>query len=136
MDERQITLRKVQRPARNSLEGELDWFCQAFGISEEKDELGGEILKEILRHESRGGGMRSISISRKMRVTRGGAIYHLNKLMATGLIVRRGRDYELRGGNLSESVDEVEQDMQRVFRLIRKMASEIDRELGMENEFE
>ncbi|MEK6954708.1 MAG: hypothetical protein AABX01_06870 [Candidatus Micrarchaeota archaeon] len=136
MEPQQITIRRVVRPQKRNLEGELEWFCQSLGISQDSDELGAEILKEILRAESKGGIIRSISISKKMRVTRGGAVYHLNKLMASGLIVRRGRDYELRGQNLSDTVEEMEQDMRRFFRQIRRMADEIDSELGMKNEFE
>ena len=116
-----------RRSDRNNFMMRLKWLS---------DELGAEILKEILRAESKGGIIRSISISKKMRVTRGGAVYHLNKLMASGLIVRRGRDYELRGQNLSDTVEEMEQDMRRFFRQIRRMADEIDSELGMKNEFE
>lgn len=136
MEPQQITIRRVNRPARRSLDGELEWFCRSLGISGGSDELGAEIIKEILRKESKGGGIKSIAISKKMRVTRGGAVYHLNKLMASGLIVRRGREYELRGQNLSDTVEEMEQDMRRMFRHLRRMATEIDGELGMKNEFE
>ncbi|MFH1750610.1 MAG: hypothetical protein ABH863_02940 [Candidatus Micrarchaeota archaeon] len=136
MNSQQVIIKRIDRPPRRNLEQELDWFCRVFGISEQRDELGAAILREILRHESKGSGTRSISISRKMRVTRGGAVYHLNKLMATGLIVRKGRDYVLRGENLSDSVEEVEEDVRRVFKSIRRMALEIDRELGMSGNFE
>jgi hypothetical protein len=137
MDAQQITVRRIGKPDRKGFEGELDWFCRALGMSEQKDDLGAGILKEILRRERKGGGgIRSISISRKMRVTRGGAVYHLNKLMQTGLIVRRGREYGLRGQNLSDTVEEIEQDMARTFRLIRRMAVEIDGELGIRGEYE
>jgi predicted transcriptional regulator len=131
---RQIILRKVDRPAKHGFENELGSFCEAFGIiGESEKNISKDILEEILRKESRNGqGIKSIVISRKMKVTRGGAIYNLNKLMESGLIVRNGRDYELRGQNLADTVGEMEEDMLRMFKQMRRMAQEIDRELGMD----
>lgn len=130
----QIILRKVDRPAKHNFDSELEMFCEAFGISGENEKnISKDILEEILRKESRNGeGIRSIVISKKMRVTRGGAIYNLNKLMESGLIIRNGRDYELRGQNLHDTVEEMEEDMLRMFRQMRRMAQEIDKELGID----
>ncbi len=133
MGVRQITLKRVERPSKKGFERELERFCEAFGISPENDSLSRDILREILKKESSGReGIRSIIISRKMHVTRGGAIYHLNRLMDTGLIVRRGRQYELRGQNLRDTVEEMEEDMRRLFKNMRRMAAEIDEELGID----
>ncbi|MFH0971087.1 MAG: hypothetical protein V1835_00820 [Candidatus Micrarchaeota archaeon] len=134
MDTRQITLKRIERPAKRNLQGELDAFCRALAIPTDDQSVARDIFKEILQKEGRGkeGGVRSIIISKKMQLTRGGTVYHLNKLMESGLIVRRGREYELRGQNLEETIDEMEDDMRRMFKMVKRMAAEIDEELGIE----
>ncbi|MEK6843587.1 MAG: hypothetical protein AABY04_03800 [Candidatus Micrarchaeota archaeon] len=134
MDAKQITIKRLERPSIKNLQGELDAFCNSIGIPTDDQSVAKDIFKEILEKESKrkAGGIRSITISRKIHVTRGGAVYHLNKLMETGLIIRKGREYELRGQNLEETVEEMENDMLRMFRMIKKMAAEIDDEMGFE----
>ncbi len=133
MDAQQITIRRIERPAKKGLDGDLEVFCRALGMPTDEQSVARDIFREILQKEGKGkqGGIRSIIISRKMRVTRGGAVYHLNKLMESGLIVRRGRAYELRAQSLRETVDEMEDDMRRMFKMVKRMAAEIDGELGI-----
>jgi predicted transcriptional regulator len=135
MDTQQITLKRLERPQKRNLEQELDAFCKALAIPTDDQSVAKDIFLEILQKEGKGkegGGMRSIIISKKMRLTRGGTVYHLNKLMESGLIVRRGREYELRAQSLEETVDEMEDDMRRMFKMVKRMAAEIDEELGIE----
>ncbi|MFH1443480.1 MAG: hypothetical protein ABIG96_05585 [Candidatus Micrarchaeota archaeon] len=134
MDAQQITVRRMERPAKKALEQELEAFCNSLGMATDENSVAKNIFREILQKEQKGkeGGVRSIVISRKMQLTRGGTVYHLNKLMESGLIVRRGREYELRGQSLQDTVDEMEDDMRRMFKMIKRMAVEIDEEMGIE----
>ncbi|MBU1197258.1 hypothetical protein KJ765_01970 [Candidatus Micrarchaeota archaeon] len=126
-----ITIRRIERPRRSTPEDELDWLCKCFGFSEQ-DDLRKHILQEILEAERQERGVRSHNISIKMHVTRGGAVYHLNKMIESGLIVRNGREYELRGQNLEQTLEEMEEDMLRMFKRMRNIAKELDEDMGLQ----
>ncbi|MFH1107360.1 MAG: hypothetical protein V1787_05695 [Candidatus Micrarchaeota archaeon] len=126
-----LTVRSVELPHLKDFDSDFEWLCECLGLtSGEKDGLAPGIFKQIVEAERAGRPARSIVISRKFKVTRGGAVYHLNRLIETGLIVRHGRAYGLRAGNLSETVDEVEEDMLRMFRRMKQIAREMDEEMG------
>jgi hypothetical protein len=50
----------------------------------------------------------------------------MNMFMRSGLIVKRGREYYLRGGSLEKAMDEIEADMVKRMRAMRLMAEHID----------
>lgn len=127
--ERQIILRSEEKPRRREKEEELAWLCRCFGF--EDGDLGQRFLLEILKAEQKEKGMRSLALSSKMHVTRGGAVYHLNRLMESGLVVRKGREYELRAPNLEETLEEIEEDLLRMMKRMRGIAKELDEELGL-----
>ncbi|MFH1199576.1 MAG: hypothetical protein V1708_00755 [Candidatus Micrarchaeota archaeon] len=126
-----LVVRNVEQPARKNFNSDFEWLCECLGLTEGgKGDLAPVIFRQIVEAEKTGRPARSIVISRKFKVTRGGAVYHLNRLIETGLIVRHGREYELRAGNLTETMDEVEEDMLRMFRRMRGIARELDEEMG------
>ncbi len=128
-----LVVRNVELPARKGFNSDFEWLCECLGLtSGEKGDLAPEIFRHVVEAEKKGRHARSIVISRKFKVTRGGAVYHLNRLIETGLIVRHGREYELRAGNLSETMDEVEEDMLRMFKRMKQIAHEMDEQLGFE----
>lgn len=129
-EERQIMVRTVERPHSRKPQQELAWLCESFGIA--PNDPRREILQEILKAERSDQGVRSVVISQKMNITRGGAVYHLNRMIETGLVVRNGRQYELRAQNLEETIEEMEEDMVRMFRRMRSIAKELDEEFGLQ----
>lgn len=131
--QRQLVVRSVELPARKDFDSDFEWLCECLGLtSGEKGDLAPEIFRQVVEAEKKGKAARSIAISRKFKVSRGGAVYHLNRLIETGLIVRHGREYELRAANLSETMDEMEEDVLRIFRRMKQIAREMDEELGFE----
>ncbi len=126
-----LTVRSLELPQRKDFDSDFEWLCECLGLSEGgKGDLAPEIFRQIVEAEKKGRPARSIVISRKFKVTRGGAVYHLNRLIETGLVVRHGREYELRAGNLSETMGEVEEDVLRMFKRMKQIASEMDEEMG------
>jgi len=125
-------VRRVEQPGRKDVGRDFGWLCESLGLAGGKDDLAAEILREIVDAERRGAPVRSITISRKAHVTRGGAVYHLNRLIESGIVVRNGRRYELRGGTLSGTMEEIEGDMLLMMRRMREIARELDEEMGVE----
>ena len=128
-----LIVRSVELPQRKNFENDFEWLCECLGLtSGEKGDLAPVIFRQIVESEKSGRPSKSIVISRKFKVTRGGAVYHLNRLIETGLVVRHGREYELRAANLTETMDEVEEDMLRMFKRMKQIAREMDEELGFQ----
>jgi len=57
-------------------------------------------------------------------------IYHLNKLVEGGLLVKKGNLYFIRGGTLEAMVKEIKRDVDRLFEELVEVARQLDRELG------
>ncbi len=122
-------VRAIERPKRRDPEDELRWLCQCFGF--EPGDPRVEILREIVAAEKNEQGVRSTVISTNLQITRGGAVYHLNRMIESGLIVRKGHEYQLRATSLEETLEEVEEDMLRMFKRMRQIAKELDQDLGL-----
>lgn len=130
--ERAISLHSVERPRKRGAEDELEWLCKCFGF--DAQDPRSDILRVLLKAERKDEGVRSVVISQKMQLTRGGAVYHLNRLIETGLVVRRGRQYELRAPNLEETLEEMEEDIVRMFRRMREIAKDVDTQMGLQEQ--
>jgi len=105
---------------------QLKFICECFGIDPEKDSLAYEIFKEIVEAQKGDKGVRTIEVTKRVHVTQAAVVYHMNTFMRTGLIVKDGREYRLRGRTLDETFDELEQDMIRRIRRMREIARAID----------
>ncbi len=120
-----------QKPPHERLPGtDLKWFCRAFGFQEPRDkaEVGIRIFELFLRQARKG--LTSSQIVHSLGLSRGLAVYYLNKFQSRGFLHRRGRVYELRRDSLEALVDEVEQDSVRTFAGIRGIARELDEHFG------
>jgi len=101
-------------------------ICEYFGICPEKDRLAYEIFLEIIQANRKNTGVKTIDVTKKAHVTQAAVVYHMNTFMKNGLIIREGRVYRLRGRNLDETFDELEQDMLRRMKRMRELAKHID----------
>ncbi|MEW6329408.1 MAG: ArsR family transcriptional regulator, partial [Candidatus Micrarchaeota archaeon] len=90
-----------------------------------------EVFKEIVKANYRHRPLSSTKLCEGKGVTRGAIVYHLNKLMQSGLVIRRGRAYYLRAANLSRTLEEVEEDALRTLRRARRISEDIDRAFNM-----
>ncbi len=121
--EEKLVLRPVSKP-QNETEDELvRWFCKAFGLEEELEPV---ILKEIISKSISGEGTTSKELYEKIKIPRSTVIYHLNRFIDSGLIVRKGRKYYLRSMSLEETIAELQQDMLREFSKLIEFAEKFD----------
>jgi DNA-binding IclR family transcriptional regulator len=59
-----------------------------------------------------GRGISSTTLSRQLGLSRGSTLNHLGTLMHRGLVIKKGRHYQLRGANLEATLLLVERDIQ------------------------
>lgn len=128
-----ITLINLRRPAQAELNEELQWFGNSLGLFNlrDKDRSCFRIFIELLKAARARHPLSSDEIAFKLGLTRGTVVHHINKLIESGIVEKASGGYVLIVGNLSDLVDEIEKDLLRTTSNLRKMANEIDQELGL-----
>lgn len=141
-----IVIRKVERPFSSDPFEELDWICQSFGFFERTYTTGSSgsnesqestpalIFKEILRLSKNPKALTSSALANRLGMSRGALLNHLNNLQRSGLVVKQGRYYLPRSQSIQRTIEEIEEDIERIFQKMKKTAHEIDREFGVQSE--
>ena len=130
---RQISLKKVNPPAPGNLRHDIDFVCKSFGYFSQRDkqDTAGKIFRLLVRQATGNSeGLSSDEIADQLDLTRGAIVHHLNSFISTGLVIREHNTYRLRSQSLQKSIEEIKQDINRIFIQMLKIASEIDDKLG------
>ncbi|MDH7517561.1 MAG: helix-turn-helix domain-containing protein [Candidatus Thermoplasmatota archaeon] len=129
----QIIIKKIELPAAGNLNDDIDYICKSFGYFTERDkkDTAGRIF-QLLVKEACGSekGLTSDEIARRLNLTRGAIVHHLNNFISTGVVVRARNMYHLRAQSLQKSIEEIKEDIDRIIAQMLKIASEIDSRLG------
>jgi predicted transcriptional regulator len=124
---RQIIIRYVTVPSEDDdLDAGLDFIYQCLGLGDERDEIGMMVFRALVKASRQGSGISSKDIAQLGHVTQAAIIYHLNQFRRSGLVVKEGRNYYLKGHTLENTLEEMESDMARRFERMKKIAKKID----------
>ncbi|MEW6748813.1 MAG: hypothetical protein AB1295_03850 [Candidatus Micrarchaeota archaeon] len=124
---RQIVIRYVTVPkAEEDPDSELDYIYQCLGLGDERDEVGRAVFRALVRANLKGEGISSRDIMELSEVSQAAVIYHLNTFMRSGLVVKDGRNYFLRGRTLEETLEDMENDMHRRFQHLKDIAKKVE----------
>ncbi len=128
-----IVIRRIERPFSGSLEKEFEWICRSLGFFEpiDRDKTAANIFKEVVLATENKKPLTSSEIADKVKMSRGSVVNHLNNLQRSGLIVRQGRHYLARSRSMFRAIEEIEEDIDRIFQKMKKTAREIDQEFGL-----
>ncbi len=130
-----IVIRRIEPPFERGVESEMEWLCQSLGLSPvNKDKSTVDIFKLVVRATEEGKGISSTDMAEKINLSRGAVIHHLNNLQLAGLVVKEGRNYFARSRSMVRTVQEVEEDIKRIFMRMQETARELDKAFGMEIE--
>ena len=129
----ELTIKKLKPFPERDVEKDLEWFCSSFGIIRErdKDRTGFKIFKLFLESTKEGNALTINQITEKVELSRTAVVHHLKCMKESGIIIERNRNYELRVTSLQQIVDEIESDIERFFKEIKKIAKDIDEDLGI-----
>ncbi|MEK6970345.1 MAG: winged helix-turn-helix domain-containing protein [archaeon] len=128
-----IIIRRIEPPFERTAEREMEWLCQSLGLTPiDKDKTTMEIFKEVVRSTETGKGISSTELAEKVGLSRGAVIHQLNNLQLAGLVVKQGRAYFSRSRSMVRTIQEVEEDIRRIFDRMEETAREMDRALGVE----
>ena len=73
--------------------------------------------------------MTSDELARRLALTRGTVVHHLNKLLESGIVIEERNRYALRVQNLEVLVDEIRKDIRRTMDDLKEIAKQIDEQL-------
>ncbi len=125
-----IIIKSVEKPYSNDPDSFISWFCKSFGLESEldnNDSIEKDLLKGFIEAALSGKGISSSDLAKKFKIARTTIIYHLNRLIDAGWIVKRGRIYYLRGKELSDVIEEIEYDINREMMRMLDIARQFDK---------
>ncbi len=124
-----IVIREVERPDTKKPDAMIRWFCAVFDLGDdnETNSLESQMLGDFIKAGYKGEGISSSEITLTPKIARSTVIYHLNRLMELGILVKRGRKYYMRATEMSKVMEEIEYDMEREMQRMIDTAKEFDK---------
>jgi|GEM_PF-302633 len=131
-----VVVRKVERPFRDDFEHQLAWICSSLGFFEpiDKEKNAAAVFKELVLATEKGTALSSTTLAQRIGMSRGAVINHLNNLLRSGLVEKSGRFYSARSRSMKRTIEEIEEDVDRIFSQLKRAAEEIDSQIGFEDE--
>ena len=132
METGRITIIRARRPAKREVNEELKWLGISLGLfgMRDKDSSCFRIFIELLKSSRQKEALTSDMVAYRLRLTRGTVIHHINKLMESGIVVSDKNRYMLRAQTLSYLIDDIESDFKHSIDELKKVAKEIDSNMG------
>jgi predicted transcriptional regulator len=128
-----VTVKKIRSPAPGNISNDIDFICKSLGYFSlrDKQETAGRIFRLLVTECcSDSEGLSSDDIAERLELSRGSIVHHLNSFISTGIVVKERNMYRLRSTSLQKCIDEIKEDINRIFKQMTKIANEIDEKLG------
>jgi len=132
---RKILLQEVQPPQRPDEERDIEWLCHSLGLFTKKDadKSAFKVFRILVDSSMKGEPKTSAEIAEELDLARGTVLFHMKKFASSGLVRQAsGRRYVLRESCLEDTLDDMMRDMERMFERMKRVAAEIDKEMGFE----
>jgi len=131
-----VVVRRVERPFKDDFEHQLAWICSSLGFFEpiDKEKNAAAVFKEIVLATENGTALSSTALAERVGMSRGAVINHLNNLLRSGLIEKNGHFYSARSRSVKRTIEDIEEDVERIFSQLKKAAEGLDRQIGFEEE--
>ncbi len=120
-----LVIKAINRPHGADEEKLLEWFCAVFDLSGSGN-LEPEILKEIAGSSINGIGVTSMELKEKLETPRSTVIYHLNRFIYSGIVIRKGRRYYLRSNDMASTMEELQSEILHEFNRLIDFAQRLD----------
>lgn len=128
-----ITIIRTKKPNTVNINELLQWFGGTLGLFNlrDKDRSCFRVFLVLLKKAKQGEGITSDEIAEQTMLSRGTVVYHLNKLMESGLVLTEKNKYFLKVSNLEELVDVIRHDVNNAFDSLKDIGRDLDRLLEM-----
>ncbi len=125
-----VVVRRVERPFKSDFDNQFAWICSSLGFFEpiDKDKNAAAVFKEIVLSTEKGEALTSTAIAERIGMSRGSVINHLNSLLRSGMIEKNGKFYSARSRSIERTIDEIQEDVERIFSQLKKSAADLDKQ--------
>lgn len=125
-----VVVRRVERPFKEDFDNQFAWICSSLGFFEpiDKDKNAAAVFKEIVLATEKGEALTSTAIAERIGMSRGSVINHLNSLLRSGMIEKSGKFYSARSKSIERTIDEIQEDVERIFAQLKKSAADLDKQ--------
>jgi predicted transcriptional regulator len=121
------------RPPEEKGEDDIEWICKSLNLFTKKDadKSAYRVFRILLESSIEGEPKTSAEIAEELSLARGTVLFHMKKFSSSGLVRQvSGRRYTLRESCLEDTIEDMMRDAERMFERMRKIAAEIDKDLG------
>ena len=127
-----VTMVRIRSKPAQDVNEELQWLGNSLGLFNlrDKDSSCFRIFITLVKKSRGAEALSSDDIAEKLRLSRGTVVHHLTTLMEAGLVVKESEGYLLREATLERVVGDIHQDMEQMFAELKRIAKEIDEQLG------
>ncbi|MBS3156876.1 ArsR family transcriptional regulator [Candidatus Woesearchaeota archaeon] len=124
---RRIIIIRKEKPTLDRDE-ELQWISDSLGLFNERDKERScyRIFVELLKEKKP---LRSDDIALNSRLSRGTVVFHLNKLMDSGLVINEENKYKLREKKVSYLIKKLRKDVLTTLKEIEEIAKDFETKL-------
>lgn len=126
-NDKKIVIKTVNRPGKEDVKTLTDWFLDSFDLSGKDDVIEQTMFKELVSNSLKGIGTTSKTLNKELKLPRSTVIYHLNRFIGSGLVIRKGRNYYLRANDFETTIQELQAEMLIEFNRMMQFASKIDK---------
>jgi predicted transcriptional regulator len=130
---RTVLIKKIRLPAPGNVNEDINYICKSFGYFSlrDKQDSAGKIFQLLVKQSCKHcNGISSDDIAKELDLSRGAIVHHLNNFIDSGLIIKENNLYRIRSESIQKSLEEIKEDVDRIFKQMFKIAKDIDEKLG------
>lgn len=128
-----ITIIRRNTEPVETLNDELQWLGSSLGLFNLRDRNSScfRLFIELIKASKNNRMLSSDELAYRLNLSRSTIIHHINKMSDAGIVISQKRRYTLRVDSLKRLIGELEKDIQYSLEQMKKVAGNIDRELGL-----
>lgn len=128
---RRVTIVKIRKPDHKQINEDLQWLGSSLGLFSLRDKNSScfRLFIELLKAAKVKKPLSSDELAYKLGLSRGTVIFHLDKLISSGLVTVEGNKYILKVSSLENLIEELKNETIRVFDGLKDIAKDIDDKL-------
>jgi predicted transcriptional regulator len=128
-----ITIIKTSKPEIQNINDLLQWFGGSLGLFNlrDKDRSCFRVFIVLMKAGKKSKGVSSEEIADLTALSRGTVVYHINKLIESGLVREQSKKYYLEAETLENLIAKLRMDMDQAFDTLSEIGKEIDEKLKL-----
>ncbi len=133
MFKERITIIRIRKPLRTTLNEELQWFGNSLGLFNlrDRDKSCFRVFIELLKAAKMRHPLSSDELANNLNLSRGTVVHHINNLIERGMVSQIRTKYTLRQAKLKDLIQDLRRDSEKTYKELEKGADRIDEMLGL-----